>query len=254
VFSLALSPTGDLFAGGNQGHARLFWSDGGTTPTTSIGSYIDAAAFSPRGDLLAIAGTAGRVELLNRDGSARTARFRACQEIIYGFAFSPVADTLATLCEHGVVKLWTLDGKSLGSLLESAAGAARGLAISPSAELLASGRLDGVVGFWKPQSLRLDAALDIGLNIDQVGLHREGSWVLANGNTVFFFDAHRRLVATAVVAPEGVVAFTPDGSFAGSRGAERLVRAFRADGIPLTAAETAERLVPAKVVAALHTS
>lgn len=256
VLALVLSPNGELlFAGGDLGvDARLFGPNGATTPKTSIASFIDDAAFSPHGDLLAIAGSPGMVELLNSDGSAHTPPFRACREMIHGFAFSPVEDSLAILCDYGLVKLWTLDLKPRGILLEPAAGAARGLAISPSGQLLASGGLDGFVGFWGLPPRRLDDGLFIGLNIDQVGLRRAGSWVLANGNTVFFFDAELRLVATALVTPEGVVAFTPDGSFAGSRGAERLVRAFRADGTPLTAAETAERLAPAKVLAALHTS
>jgi hypothetical protein len=68
---------------------------------------------------------------------------------------------------------------------------------------------------------------------------------------VLFFDRERRLVATAVAAPQGVIAFTPDGSFAGSQGVERLARAIRADGTPLSAAETAQWLSPTKVSAAL---
>jgi WD40 repeat protein len=254
VLALALSASGDLFAAGDVGQAWLFRSNGGTAPKTSLGSYVDEAAYSPRGDLIAIAGNPGMVELLKSDGSAHAPPFRACQETIFGFAFSPVEDTLAVLCEFGVVKLLTLDLQPRGTLLEQDAGAARGLAIAPSGEWLASGGLDSVMGFWAlPARQRVDGPY-IGLNVDQVGLQGTGSWALANGNSVFFFNADRRLVATAVVAPDGVAAFTPDGSFAASRGAERLVRAFRADGSPLTAAETAERLAPAKVLAALRPS
>jgi hypothetical protein len=78
--------------------------------------------------------------------------------------------------------------------------------------------------------------------------------VSANGDTVLFFDAARRLVATAVVTAEGVVAFLPDGSFVASRDVERVARAFRADAMPLTGEEAAERMTPRRIVTALGAS
>ena len=254
AIALAFSPNAErLVAGGGHGTVWVYGDEVTTTATSRFNTYVDEVAVSPRGDVVAIAGNPGKVELLNADASPRTAPFKTCNESILGFAFSPVdPDVLAALCDDGAVKLWTLDGKPRGSLLEVSSGAARGLAMSSSAQLLASGRLDGAVDFWALPSRRLDDDdLFVGLSIEQVGFHRDGWWVTANGNTVLFFDGARRLIATAVATAEGVVAFTPDGSFAGSRGGERLARAIGPAGTPLSAAETAKRLSPVKVAAAL---
>ena len=256
VTAIALSPSGDLLVAAHDDQSvALLGPDGATTAKSKLWSYPDGAAVSPRADVVALAGNPGNVELLNADGTPRTAPFRACREKIFGLAFSPVDETLAILCEDDGAKLWTLDGRPRGTLLEPQTAAAhrRGLAFSASADLLASGDRDGAVDFWALPARRLDDSLWVGLPIDQVGLHRGGSWVSANGNTVFFFDPGQRLVATAVVAPEGVIAFLPDGSFAGSAGVEGLARAFRADGTPLSAEESAERVAPRSIGAALRT-
>lgn len=255
VTAMALAPNGELLVAAHDDRTvTLLGPAGATTVKSKLWSFPDGAAVSPRGDVVALAGNPGNVELLDADGTPRMAPFRACREKIFGFAFSPVEATLAILCEDDGVQLWTLDGKPRGPLLEprAAAGMRRGLAFSASADLLACGDRDGVVDFWALPARRLDDTLWVGLPIDQVGLHRGGSWVSANGNTVFFFDAEQRLVATTVVAPHGVIAFLPDGSFAGSAGVEKLARAFRADGTPLSAEESAERMSPRSIDAALR--
>src|SRR6185503_6764381 len=161
---------------------------------------------------------------------------------IYGLGFPPAGDALAVLCYDGPTKLWTFEGEPKQTLFPPEQGPAQGLAFSAAGDVVAAGRDDGELGLWQLAGNRAAETIHVGLDIKQVGFHPHGLWVTANNDTVFFFDSARQRRAVAIIAPGGLVAFDESGWFAGSRGAERMVRAFRADGTALSAAETAERL------------
>ena len=143
IFTLALSPNGEsLVAGGRDGSVRLFErSGGGKVVAHRIGTYIDDAVFSPRGDILAIAGN-HKVEVLNADGSKRAEPFRACERTISAWRSSPARRRRHPVRDRER-ELWTRDGKPRGPLREPDQGKLAGSRCRRRPRLLASAGLDG---------------------------------------------------------------------------------------------------------------
>ena len=149
-----------------------------------------------------------------------------------------------------MVRLWQLDNSPLDPPLQGHLDVVTALASSADASVLASGSDDGSVRLWRLPSRQAEV-VDVGLPVNQVGFWRGVLWVRAGGDSLFFYDQERQLVATALLRDGGPLVVTPDGWFGGAPSSAMSLRLFDASGAPLSDRDVARRFSPERVRAAL---
>ena len=165
--ALARSPNGALLAtvGGLPGSGRVsVWDLAGASRLRhlELDALQHAAAFSPDGRFLAVAGTGPSVTIHDlRRGEARRHKARGAGESseIYGLAFAPGGALLAAAHNDSTVTVWDVaSGRQVHDFFVRDA-AAMDLAYSPDGRCLATAQADGVVYLWDPATSRRLAAL-----------------------------------------------------------------------------------------------
>ena len=146
-------------------------------PTYRRAPVLTAIAFSPDGELLAVAGMS-EVLLWSRDGSRLAARLIGDAERIESLAFSPDGTRLAVAGGHpataGSLQVWEVASRKLLRSVPFTADTLRGVSWSPDGKLIAFGCADNTVRAVEA---------DTGKQVLQQGSHTD--WVL---DTVFTQD------------------------------------------------------------------
>jgi len=165
--ALARSPNGALLAtvGGLPGTGQAsVWDLAGASRLRhlSLDALQHAAAFSPAGRFLAVAGTEPFVTIHDlRRGEARRykARGAGASSEIYGLAFSPDGAHLAAAHNDSTVTVWDVaSGEQIHDFFVRDASA-MDLAFSPDGRCLATAQADGIVYLWDAATARRLAAL-----------------------------------------------------------------------------------------------
>ncbi|USR92549.1 serine/threonine protein kinase [Phormidium yuhuli AB48] len=158
VFSIAVSPNGQLLATTGDDNAIKIWEmPQGNLLATWDGHYDDVhhLQFSPGGDVLATAGRDGRVKIWDmthtsnqslRDRNSTPLRIlEAHRGEVRSLAFSPNNRFLVTAGADGKVNLWDWQTGDYLQTLVSGTSEIWSVAISPDGETLATGSKDGTV-------------------------------------------------------------------------------------------------------------
>jgi len=107
---------------------------------------IWAAAFSLKGDLVAIGGESGNVAVIGTSDGKPRFRLPAHSKGVHSIAFSLDGDWAATGGEDEFVNIWSMHDGSLGNRIPIPEGKIKtALAFNPDGTLLAVGRSDGSV-------------------------------------------------------------------------------------------------------------
>jgi WD40 repeat protein len=137
---------------GPTGVLRLWAAHSGLPlPAPPPRGPVTAAAFGPRGRLLALAG-AGAVTLwgLSGDGPPRETNQRGPAGELACVAFSPQGDAVAAGGADGVVRVWALDRPAAApALLSGHVGRASAVAFARGGALLWSAGADRTVRLWE---------------------------------------------------------------------------------------------------------
>ncbi len=121
LFSLAISPQGDLAAAGGFANQLRLW-----------GLPVSAAQSEDPQILAPTAGQAGGPAVL-----------------VWSLAFSPAGDVLASAGGDGMLRLWDVQGRFQLVALAGHRAAVTSLAFRPGGSALASGGLDATVRIWQ---------------------------------------------------------------------------------------------------------
>jgi WD40 repeat protein/transcriptional regulator with XRE-family HTH domain len=149
VASVAWSGTHTLISGCADGLLRL-WSL--PSPQLAAGGIVNSIAFSPSGNLLAVAGGTLRLwDPLSRQPV--TGPFGPAGLSAEAVAFSPRASLLAEGLSNGTIQLWNVSDPAHPAAVgapwrASATGNVEAVAFSPDGRTLASGGDDGTARLW----------------------------------------------------------------------------------------------------------
>lgn len=234
VTTLAWDGGGTLITGAADGEVRLWRVP---SPVLPAGSVVNGVAFSPRGDMLAVASDGLRLWDPTTDeplGAGRTVSGAVPEAV----AFSPDRRTMATGNSDGTVRLWTYD--SVGALAASgpplrgaAPGEVESVAFSPDGRLLASGGDDGTVRLWDvagpPRQLAILPAF--GAQVFSVAFSPDARLLAAGSasDTVRLWslaNPARPVPLATLTGPASIVysvAFSPDGRLLAAGSADRSV-------------------------------
>ncbi|MGW9351989.1 caspase, EACC1-associated type [Nocardiopsis flavescens] len=142
-----------LMTTASDGTARLWPLQGPVL--RAIGDRLYALAFSPDGDLLVTAGTAGIVYIWDRSDpySPRLAkRLDAFGDYVASVSFSPDGGLLAAASVDSTIRVWDMDDPSspeeVAVFADGAEGGTEVLEFSPDGRLLATGSNDHAVRLW----------------------------------------------------------------------------------------------------------
>jgi WD40 repeat protein len=234
VTTLAWDGGGTLVTGAADGEVRLWRVP---SPVLQAGGVVNGVAFSPRGDMLAVASDGLRLwdPATDEPLDAMQAASGAVPEAV---AFSPDRQTIATGNSDGTVRLWTFD--SDGALAPSGTpfrgaslGEVESVAFSPDGLLLASGGDDGTVRLWNvagpPRQVAILPAF--GAQVFSVAFSPDGRLLAAGSatDTVRLWslaDPARPVPLATLTGPASTVysvAFSPDGRLLAAGSADRSV-------------------------------
>ena len=147
LFALALGPNG-LLAASSGGSIQLYDLESRTflTSLTPNQSMVWMMRFSPRGTLLALAGS-GPIELWDPVAHSLVAMVRTSEQPA-DLAFSPDGRSLAATGRSGSTSVWTVQDSAARIQLSGFDGRLSSLAFGPDGTL-AVGGLHGDVWFWR---------------------------------------------------------------------------------------------------------
>jgi WD40 repeat protein len=116
-------------------------------------SGVKDVAFSPGGQLLAIACRDHTVRLWDLPSRQELFTLTGHAGIVDAVAFSPDGRTLATSGSDRLVKLWNVATRQAVGVLRGHQASVLHVAFSPDGGLLASGSMDATVRLWRAEAL-----------------------------------------------------------------------------------------------------
>jgi WD40 repeat protein len=154
VFSVAISPKGQIIAGGtDDGKVKGWYLDDGElfcTINNAHSESVDTIAFSTDGNIVA---TSDRQEGIIRVWHLITAELlhtlTGHTSSVNAVAFSPDGQILASASGDQTIKLWNLKTGELIQTLCGHTGSILSLTFSPDGQTLVSGSLDNSIKIWR---------------------------------------------------------------------------------------------------------
>ena len=198
--SIAISPDGNLLAGGrSDGKVELWHLDGPSPQSRLIDSHrhegvVTSVAFSPDGQRIASAGGADNVIDMSNMTGAEGKRIPTGSEV-FTVAFDPRSDLLASGGSDGDIRFWNPDGSPERTIPHAHANGVMTLAFNPIEPVIASGGADQMVRLWHTDSLtQVDHPLSRHTQtVEGVAFNDDGSRIVSASadHTVQLWDAHR---------------------------------------------------------------
>jgi serine/threonine protein kinase len=163
--SLAFSSSNDILAVAGTAHLQL-WSLRSQAKVKMIDFEVDGfLAFSPRTNVLAIAGSEGRVRLLD----AQSQQFIATNQVrigdIFGLAFSPDGKWLAIGGTDQLIELYDAAKLTKAATLKGHSSEVFAVAFSPDGRILASASKDRTVKLWSADVATHGDSLEIATGV-----------------------------------------------------------------------------------------
>lgn len=218
VNDIAYHPQAMTFASVSRDGTIAFWSSQTgelLERRTPSGTGLNAIAYHPDGDWLAVGDDMGNIVLYSDE--SEPLRFRAHNDVILAIAFHPNRFEFATAGADELIHVWSLQAENIATY-HGHSGRVRTLAYHHEGTLLASGGADNTIRLWDTyhhEQIDLLQAHDgtvfaVAFHPHQDKLASAGAdgivhlWRIGDENPIHsFFEARNSLRA---------VAFTPDGN------------------------------------------
>ncbi len=238
IFSVALSPDGQLLAAGTANSEIRMWRMNSDTPLLTYRDHTDwvrSVAFSPDGKTLA----SGSEDKTVRLWDAITGE---CLQVLHGhsnrvcaIAFSPDGKTLASGSDDRTIRFWnTVTGKC-NQVLQAHDGWVYAVTFSPDGKTLASGSEDKTVRLWDAITGECLQVLHGHSNrVCAIAFSPDGK-TLASGSddrTIRFWNTVTGKCNQVLQAHDGciyAVTFSPDGKTLASGSEDKTVRLWDAN-------------------------
>ncbi len=167
VTSVAFAPDGQSIASGSLDGTARVWDVNSGNLRYKIPGKAAGLAFSPDGQMLAIAGE-NQIRFVRAESGEVRLTLNATTAAWERFAFSPDGKSLAISSVQAAAQVWQVADASLGRTFEAPAPdtaiprLSDNVTFSPDGRLLASGTVDGRILVWQVSDGALKASLKTG--------------------------------------------------------------------------------------------
>lgn len=158
----ALAPNGALLAMKRDQRLSVWQiNDGAIRYTVDVAaSWINDAAFSPNGEMLAVGDRDGTVSLVNADTGTLLRRLPRQGEYISACTFTPDNATLACRANDDTVRLWSVANGTLLYALNTPGKSIDSFQIAPNGAILATASHTDSVRLWRIADGTLQQTID----------------------------------------------------------------------------------------------
>lgn len=233
--SIAYSPCGQKLISGCADRTTRLW-DCQTGSLIRIFDFlspkrwVQAVAYSPKGDQVCTTASNGPVQVFDPDSGALLFSLMDETESIYAVEYSPDGRWLASATWHGIIRFFDLQsGGDPGLVLESSHGWIDSIAFSPDGRRIVAGHDNGVIQVWDTFSGEVDLTM-VGAHtrkVENVTFSPDGRWIASGsyddtaalwdartGRRVGVFAGHEDSVNSAVFSSDGSLLVTSGGDCA----------------------------------------
>ncbi len=196
TFVLAGTPTAEIWSVEGK---RVSVIEGEGQPTG-----FRSAAYSPKGDRIALGGDDGTITLWTPAGQ-RLQALTGHTGAVHGLAFSPDGTLLVSGSHDGTIKLWQPNGTLIKTLTHHE-GAVERIAFSPNGQEFISGSYDKTLALWSRGGALLDILKGHQGPIWEVAFSPDGATIASGSadNTVRLWQTHSPFARTFYGLPKNL--------------------------------------------------
>jgi uncharacterized caspase-like protein len=158
VWSLAISPDGQILASGSDDRRIKLWDVKGGDLLKTLpghGSTVWSVAFSPDGQLVASGGGDASIQLWSISTGTLVRTLSGHAATVRSLSFTPDGQRVVSGSDDGTIRLWDVRTGKMLRVLTTGTGEVRVVAISPNGKTLVSGGAEADIQVWSLKTMQI---------------------------------------------------------------------------------------------------